>query len=207
MRSPRVTGSWLRTIPPPVWAVDGRRLSQALVIVPEVRGVQPRMQVTAEDQNELVKGILARANDQLREVFSQSWSQSDLTVRLNIIGQHQLQVYVHTDNGEMFRLADRSDGLRTFVALVAFLETMKPRHPPILVLDEAENHIHWDAQADLVNLFHHIQETVSQIIYSTHSPGCLPHDLGHGVRAVVSDDKHYDRSSIKNWIWESEAGY
>ena len=64
-----------------------------------------------------------------------------------------------------------------------------------------------DAQADLVNLFHHIQERVSQIIYSTHSPGCLPHDLGHGVRAVVADDQRPDRSSVENWIWESEAGY
>ena len=157
-------------------------------------------------QHEQREEILANANKQLSTEFAESWSQADLVVRLNIIPPNQLQVYVETNGGKTFRLADRSDGLRAFVALVAFLATMKPRHPPVLVLDEAENHLHWDAQADLVNLFHS-QEKVSQIIYSTHSPGCLPHDLGHGVRAVVQDEERPDRSSIQNWIWESDSGY
>ena len=157
-------------------------------------------------QHEQREEILANANKQLSTEFAESWSQADLVVRLNIIPPNQLQVYVETNGGKTFRLADRSDGLRAFVALVAFLATMKPKHPPVLVLDEAENHLHWDAQADLVNLFHS-QEKVSQIIYSTHSPGCLPHDLGHGVRAVVQDEERPDRSSIQNWIWESDSGY
>ena len=157
-------------------------------------------------QHELREEILANANRKLATEFAESWSQADLVVRLNIIPPNQLQVYVETDGGKTFRLEERSDGLRAFVALVAFLATMKPRHPPILVLDEAENHLHWDAQADLVNLFHS-QQKVAQIVYSTHSPGCLPHDLGHGVRAVVQDKKRPDRSSIQNWIWESDSGY
>ena len=156
--------------------------------------------------HELREEILANANRRLETELGQSWSQANLAVRLNIIAPNQLQVYVETDGGKTFRLADRSDGLRTFVALVAFLGKIKPRRPPILVLDEAENHLHWDAQADLVNHLHS-QNEVSQIIYSTHSPGCLPHDLGHGVRAVVQDDQRPDRSTIQNWIWESDAGY
>ena len=162
--------------------------------------------VATGGQHELREEILARANERLTHEFSQSWSQSSLVVRMNIVAPNQLQVYVQTDGGKTFRLADRSDGLRTFVALVAFLATMKPKSPPILILDEAENHLHWDAQADLINLFHS-QNKVSQIVYSTHSPGCLPHDLGNGVRAVVQDYQRPDRSSIQNWIWESDAGY
>ena len=157
-------------------------------------------------QHEVREEILANANKQLASKFSESWSQADLVVRLNIIPPNQLQVYVETNGGKTFRLADRSDGLRAFVALVAFLATMKPKHPPVLILDEAENHLHWDAQADLVNLFH-TQKKVSQIIYSTHSPGCLPHDLGHGVRAVIQEEARPDRSAIQNWIWESDSGY
>ena len=38
-------------------AVDGRRISQALVVVPKARGLQLRMQVTAAEQNELVNRI------------------------------------------------------------------------------------------------------------------------------------------------------
>ena len=37
--------------------IEGRRLSQALVIVPKERGAQLRMQVTAAEQNELVNRI------------------------------------------------------------------------------------------------------------------------------------------------------
>ena len=75
----------------------------------------------------------------------------------------------------------------------------------MLVIDEADIHLHWDAQADLVNLFHN-QEVAAQIVYSTHSPGCLPHDLGHGVRAVAPDPNQADRSNVKNRIWESDDG-
>ena len=168
--------------------------------------LQKLAEASTGGQHELREEIIAKANERLGREFSLSWSQASLVVRLNIIPPNQLQVYVQTDSGRTFRLADRSDGLRTFVALVAFLATMKPKRPPVLILDEAENHLHWDAQADLVNLFHS-QDKVSQIIYSTHSPGCLPHDLGNGVRAVVQDDQRPDCSSIQNWIWESDSGY
>ena len=157
-------------------------------------------------RHEIREGILADANKALAAKFAGSWSQADLEVRLNIIKTTQLQVYVATDGGRTLRLADRSDGLRAFVALVAFLAKMEPKRKPVLIVDEAENHLHWDAQADLINLFHSLDE-VSQIIYSTHSPGCLPHDLGHGVRAIIRDRENPDRSMIQNWIWESEAGY
>ena len=162
-------------------------------------------QRTADNMNCEKKSYHARTSSS-HQNSNTPGRRADLIVRLNIIPPNQLQVYVETDGGKTFRLADRSDGLRAFVALVAFLATMKPKKPPVLVLDEAENHLHWDAQADLVNLFHS-QDKVSQIIYSTHSPGCLPHDLGHGVRAVVQDEQRPDRSSVQNWIWESDSGY
>lgn len=157
-------------------------------------------------RHDLQEEMLTQANDSLASQFATSWSQSRLQVRFNVVGNTHLQVYVKTDGGQVFRLADRSDGLRMFVALLAFLAAEEPRHLPLLVLDEAENHLHWDAQADLVNIFHS-QGEVLQVIYSTHSPGCLPHDLGHGVRAVVHCSEKPDRSRIENWIWRSDAGY
>ena len=72
------------------------------------------------------------------------------------------------------------------------------------MFDEAESHLHWDAQADLINVLYH-QDMVSQVVYSTHSPGCLPHDLGHGVRAVIPTKP--DRSKVENWIWATAAGF
>lgn len=163
-------------------------------------------QVATSPQHEDRQDMLLQANARLSEVFDASWSQASLRVSLNILHPAQLQVYVAADGGPTLRLEDRSDGLRAFVALVAFLEAKSPASPPILVVDEAENHLHWDAQADLINLFHS-QDRVAQIIYSTHSPGCLPHDLGHGVRAVLPNPDSPHHSLVENWIWESSPGF
>ena len=157
-------------------------------------------------QHEDRQDLLLQANARLSQVFDASWSQANLNVSLNILHPAQLQVYVAEDGGPTFRLGDRSDGLRAFVALVAFLEAKNLTSPPILVVDEAENHLHWDAQADLINLFHS-QDRVAQIIYSTHSPGCLPHDLGHGVRAVLPNPDSRHHSIVENWIWGSSPGF
>ena len=163
-------------------------------------------QAASSPQHEHRQDMLMQANERLSQVFNASWSQANLNVSLNILYPAQLQVYVAADGGPTLRLEDRSDGLRAFVALVAFLESKNPTSPPILVVDEAENHLHWDAQADLINLFHS-QDRVAQIIYSTHSPGCLPHDLGHGVRAVLPDPDSPHHSMVENWIWESSPGF
>ena len=157
-------------------------------------------------QHEDRQDMLMQANERLSQVFDASWSQAKLNVSLNILHPVRLQVYVAADGGPTLRLEDRSDGLRAFVALVAFLEAKNLTSPPILVVDEAENHLHWDAQADLINLFHS-QDRVVQIIYSTHSPGCLPHDLGLGVRAVLPDPDSPHHSMVENWIWESSPGF
>ncbi|MCY4422474.1 MAG: AAA family ATPase [Acidimicrobiaceae bacterium] len=152
---------------------------------------------------EIREDILRRANRQLDEVFSVSWSQSKLTVHLNVQGG-TLEIFVASDNGGLYRWEERSDGLRTYLALIAFLSSKDLSTPPVLVFDEAESHLHWDAQADLINVLYD-QNVVSQVIYSTHSPGCLPHDLGHGVRAVIPTKP--DRSKVENWIWATAAGF
>lgn len=160
-------------------------------------------EAVAEDRPELREDILNNANNRLRDIFADRWSQSKLTVHLGV--QHQtLEIFVASDDGGLHRLADRSDGLRAYLALITFLDNKNLSTPPILVLDEAENHLHWDAQADLVKIFYD-QHMASQVVYSTHSPGCLPHDLGHGVRAVLPTAS--DRSEVINWIWAENAGY
>lgn len=154
---------------------------------------------------ELYEDMVDRANTRLANELSARWSQARVTVRLSVAPPNQLRILAKSEEGSLYRIEDRSDGLRAFVALVAFLTGAGTEVPPILVVDEADSHLHWDAQADLVNLFH-TQEVASQIIYATHSPGCLPHDLGHGVRAVVLSSSHSDRSTVKNWIWKDKAG-
>jgi predicted ATP-dependent endonuclease of OLD family len=40
---------------------------------------------------------------------------------------------------------------------------------------------------------------------TTHSPGCLPADLGTGIRVITRDPDYADASVIKNNFWEGEG--
>jgi predicted ATP-dependent endonuclease of OLD family len=78
---------------------------------------------------------------------------------------------------------------------------------PILLIDEIEQRLHYDAQADLIQVLSK-QELSKKIIYTTHSAGSLPSDLGLGVHLVTvrPDAPHY--SKINNRFWEGEvAGF
>lgn len=89
-------------------------------------------------------------------------------VELTVSGT-DLELYVRETNGNYWQLDERSDGLRWFVALVAYLHSESVEAPPILLVDEAEQHLHYDVQADLVRAFER-QEAVADVIYTTHSP-------------------------------------
>jgi hypothetical protein len=142
------------------------------------------------------------ADGQLKAVFAR-WRQSKLHVALAPDQQSlQLQIRDHT-TGARTDLNARSAGLRRFVGLVAFTA----RHsrgamvPPVLLVDEAETHLHYSAQADLVRVFER-QRAAATVIYTTHSIGCLPTDLGASIR-VVSPEPENGWSSIRNTIWAS----
>lgn len=149
--------------------------------------------------------LLERGNDRLRAVFGQAWNQSKVAVRFNVSGT-RLEVLIKELHGEgdVTDISERSDGLKTFVALVAFLETAGHAVPPVLLIDEAETHLHYDAQADLVSVLLKSVDT-TQVFYTTHSPGCLPGDLGTGIRVIARDSEHADASVIKNNFWEGEG--
>lgn len=137
-------------------------------------------------------------NKQLNDAITPYWRQRELQVNLDV-SDTTLRVYIE-DGPDTSRFTDRSDGLRIFVALIAFLAQHASEPPPILLIDEADTHLHYDAQADLINF---LQGLASRTIYTTHSPGCLPLDLGTGVR-VVRPDPDSAVSALGNNFWESE---
>ena len=148
---------------------------------------------------------LTKANTQLEAIFGESWNQSKLTVRLIVDGQDmRVVIWENGDNVTVF--SERSAGLRTFIALTAFLRARGHQRKPILLIDEAESHLHIDAQADLVSMFM-TQTQAVKVIYTTHSPACLPPDLGTGIRAVVPRADNLQISDVKNGFWHSGAGY
>ena len=139
-----------------------------------------------------------QANSRLRQVFSESWSQSKVVVRIRIDGM-QLRVLVGGEGAPYVSIAERSDGLRQFVALLSFIALEEESDAPILLIDELETHLHYDAQADLVQMLAR-QEIARKVIYTTHSLGCLPEDLGTGVRLINPNGP--STSIVNDWFWE-----
>jgi predicted ATP-dependent endonuclease of OLD family len=170
-----------------------------------------RQAIGSNDQSR-VEEVLEAANDTLKARFKATWKQSGTFVRLRVDGD-QLHVFASNKPGDYIAISERSDGLRQFVALFAYVERYNDRPAePILLVDEAERHLHYDAQADLVRAFTR-QTSAAKVIYTTHSAGCLPQDLGNGVRIIAPvgpEDQPadtWDRSCIRNWFWTDGPGF
>lgn len=148
---------------------------------------------------------IVQANRRMDAIFAEAWKQSRLSVHFELDGD-QLRIELMEDGDNVTVFDERSAGLRMFVALIAFLKVHGSDRPPILLIDEAENHLHIDAQADLVNMFV-TQEHAVKVVYTTHSPACLPPDLGTGIRTVVPRTDNLQVSDIKNSFWQGAAGY
>jgi predicted ATP-dependent endonuclease of OLD family len=75
----------------------------------------------------------------------------------------------------------------------------------VLLIDEIEQHLHYDAQADLIQ---HLQNdtSIEKVIYTTHSAGALPEDLGSGIRLIKWDEKNPQRSVAVNKFWGNSDG-
>lgn len=148
-----------------------------------------------------VRTVIDEGNAKLDAFFMQAWNQSNVSVRL-ALDAHGLHAHIYEiDTKRYTRIEERSDGLRAFIALAAFLEAQHLDVPPIVLIDEAETHLHFDAQADLVGVLLK-QVRATQIFYTTHSPGCLPSDLGTGIRLLKRTGA---ASEIVSHFWTNEA--
>jgi AAA domain, putative AbiEii toxin, Type IV TA system len=149
------------------------------------------------------RATIENANSMLREAFS-AWKQRPpVTVSFDRSGT-SLLIHVQSGNAVPMKPGERSEGLRQFVGLVALTAGEGHSVPPILLIDEAEMHLHYDAQADLMDTLAK-QTTASQIIYTTHSSACLPEDLGSAVRVVHGVGEEM-RSDVDQQFWSDEVG-
>lgn len=143
------------------------------------------------------------ANQTLAAYFEGAWKQSKRTVELNVEGS-TLRVNLREDGVYSSVFDERSAGMRMFVALNAFLARRNSGRPVVLLIDEAETHLHIDAQVDLVRMFGE-QHQADKVVYTTHSPACLPPDLGVGIRAVVAGEG--ETSRVENSFWRNSTGF
>lgn len=151
-----------------------------------------------------IETLVSEANRNLKVQMEDVWKQSDIVVALRI-ADGLFSVLIKDKTHRYSRLDERSDGLRRFLALFFFVAAKKPRQP-IVLCDEMESHLHYDGQADLIQVLEE-QDYVGKIIYSTHSLGCLPNDLGYGVRLVAPIVEN-GTSVVRNWFWtEDRPGF
>lgn len=149
----------------------------------------------------IIKSKLNKANDTIAKIYEGKWSQSNLKLVIDV-NSSLLSIFIENKQLNAFEPRQRSDGLRQFVALINFLE-VEHAEQPILLVDEAELHLHYDAQADLIKMFTQ-QKFASKIIYTTHSIGCLPEDLGTGVKLVCPQED--ETSKIEKNFWSVDKG-
>ena len=143
-----------------------------------------------------------QANKTLREKFA-VWTQDELSLQFRADHEGmQLQILDHKTLKDV-PFDERSAGLRSFVAFIAFASRYGGDRKPVLLVDEAETHLHYGGQADLIKVFER-QQVAQAIIYTTHSIGCLPEDLGTTIRVVRPLGS--ERSRIENSFWSGGAG-
>ena len=78
--------------------------------------------------------------------------------------------------------------------------------PPILLIDEAESHLHIDALGRSSPLRFVSQEQATRVIHSTTPRACLPPDLGVVIRSVVPSSTNLQASDMRNSFWSEGAG-
>jgi AAA domain, putative AbiEii toxin, Type IV TA system len=171
------------------------------------------VEVVQRDDPGWTKTWVEDRDNELKQQAALKWGQSDIEVAISLNGSI-LSILLSMQAHDFIGFDDHSDGLKAFVALRAFIsqETEDGSIKPIVLIDEADLHLHYDAQADMIGVFEEQQEA-AQIIYTTHSAGCLPRDLA-GVRAIVPeteerDDKviQKDHSEAINRFWTKGRGY
>lgn len=159
-------------------------------------------QAAAEPSNPTLANLLGKGNRELEKRLHGSWKQATVSVELREQAG-ALNVFPYDAESDTHsRIEDRSDGFRSFLAMLAFTTRHSAgKRKLILAIDEAERHLHYNAQADLVNVLTR-QTFATQIIYTTHSAGCLPEDLGSAIRVVKPIPG--DRSVVKNGFWSAQ---
>jgi hypothetical protein len=171
--------------------------------------------VSLQNDPGVTKVYVEDLDARLREKAALEWGQSDITIAVTL-NPPTLSIVISMQERDFIGFTDHSDGLKAFVALRAFVARAADEGAgvrPIVLIDEADRHLHYDAQADLIRVLEE-QDEAAQIIYTTHSAGCLPRDLGLGIRAIVPKTKKVagelrqgDHSEAINRFWTMGPGF
>ena len=145
---------------------------------------------------------IRQANKVLEGRFTEKWKQQGVCLQIDLDDKNIRVFATAPSDGGLTDIVERSDGMRWFAMLLAFVYGWP--ETPVLLADEIETHLHYDAQADIINALDS-QTSFGKIIYTTHSFACLPNDLGRSVNVVrMTSDLN---SRLETGIWQGGAGF
>lgn len=145
---------------------------------------------------------IRHANKKLEGRFTERWKQQGVCLQIDLDDSNIRIFATAPADGGLTDIVERSDGMRWFAMLLAFIHGWP--ETPVLLADEIETHLHYDAQSDIINALGS-QNSFGKILYTTHSFACLPNDLGRSVNVVrMTSDLN---SSLETGIWKGGAGF
>lgn len=150
------------------------------------------------------KAIQENVDAKLRDLCS-GFSQGNTECAIQI-GSDHLEFLIREPDASptgYTKLALRSDGFRRFLSTALFAVGEPGQARPILVVDEIERHLHYDAQSDIITMLEK-QRWAANVVYTTHSLGCLPSDWS-GLKVVQKSGPL--ESKVVNKYWSLGEGY
>ena len=142
------------------------------------------------------------ASAYLSERFRDLWRQKNVRFEIDI-DHTTLNIFAQDDGvGMPVRLRRRSTGFRWHVAFAwKFTHASRGQFKNcILLLEEPGIHLHYSAQADLLQVFERLKDS-NTILYTTHLASMVDLAFPERVRIVETDDHH---ATVKHGVVSSQ---
>jgi hypothetical protein len=174
-------------------------LDLAKIDIPELlgKGATPQGRTTRAFDTRAASAYLSRQ-------FQSLWRQKSVRFDIVIDGT-TLNVFAEDAGlGMPVRLSRRSTGFRWYVAFAwKFTHASKGQFKNcILLLEEPGIHLHYSAQADLLQVFERLAET-NTILYTTHLASMVDLGFPERIRIVEAHDKH---ATVRHGVVSSQRG-
>lgn len=192
-------------IPDLVRRRDDKTLSrgeQAVLALLDIASVRLEEFQDPESHEHLIRDLENASNSISSEVFEYWTQNTDLAVRLEIIGRAESDATPPFDEPPLLQIRvvnkrhdvsvpfdERSRGFVWFFSFLAYFTHLEENssQPLILLLDEPGLNLHATAQADLLRFIDERLAPSHQVLFSTHSPFMVDaHKFGR-VRTVTDD--------------------
>ena len=110
--------------------------------------------------------------------------QEKIELSLNFSDQQCCCDIARMDDPVTFKMSERSNGLRWYLAFFAGLRSTQNTSHALILIDEPAVHLHVDAQKEVLKLFDNLAEKGYQVIYTTHNQSMLDINQWERIRAM-----------------------